>query len=323
MYAVCKLKNISGETKTYCGQELTANQEYLIPDTERTSWANDDDVIAAIPIADLQVGDGSQWLTSYADQLDLLRNTNAEERDLSNKSMVHQSSCPLGSVTGWFGAGDDAADPHKVGGGQRMICHHKVGDANPLVVVADLNIKENATYIHEGFIKSLDAKLDYIHGEIIPVVTNTTAGSGTNFLNYGGIIIPSAAGGNINVAFADMKPVQIFTDVNTKVKAPAYWNFDYDEDTHAFSNPTAAPNGDGNYNMFSSEDVAGTFPKRFWHSHTLLGNLSEWMQSDDAVPLGCNLRIRLKFYTHIDGTDVPDHEWFAAVTSVFHRKRLI
>jgi len=326
MYALCKVKNIGSETATYCGQELTVGQIYQIQDFERVKWASDDDVLSAVTNDLLQIGDGEEWLVPYSEQLALLRSNTMPERDSCNKDMVHQSSCPLGAVTGWFGIGDNPASPSVVGGGQRFICHHKVGDSSPLVVTADLNLKENEGYIHEGFIECKDAILDYIHAEIIPAVTTTTPGSGTNYLNYNGtgIIVYAPGAGDLSISgVAAMKPVQVFQDVNTKIKPAAFWDFDYDEGTHTFSNPTPKPNGDGNYNLFCSEDVYQTFPKRFWHAVPLLGNTMKWMQSDDAVPLGCNLRIRLKFYTHIDGEDAPDHEWFAAVTSVIHRKRLV
>jgi len=316
MLSTCKIKNIDSSPGTYCGKVLQPNEEYLIPDYRRVQWSSDDEVISGITGHKIQVGDGSSYINEISEQVNYLKSVQRE--DSFGKCIVHQTSCPLGYITGWFGEGDDVTDPTKVGGGQRLVYHHLVSDPVSESVIIGLNIKENGTYIHEGFIDCLDAKLDYVHAEVIPIVTESSAGSETNYNNYYGVIIPAAGDGTLVIEDSARKLVQVFTDPNTKIKPDAYWNADYNTSTHEFENISAAPAGNGDYNMFSTINVPTIFPKRFWHAIPLLGNTSKWMQSADAVPLGSNMQIKIIFNTYGD-----DHEWWSGITVVPHRQRLI
>lgn len=47
-YTICKLQNISGEIKQLHLKEFQIDEVYLIPDSERESWAMNDDVILSI-----------------------------------------------------------------------------------------------------------------------------------------------------------------------------------------------------------------------------------------------------------------------------------
>ena len=80
MWNTCKVKNISGGTKTFYNKELTNNEEYTIPDSDRNGWINDT-IYGDIAADDLQVGDGSTYFTGYADQWSWLQNVDNEPRD--------------------------------------------------------------------------------------------------------------------------------------------------------------------------------------------------------------------------------------------------
>ena len=77
---------------------------------------------------------------------------------------------------------------------------------------------------------------------IVPNVTASSAGTDTNFNLYGGIfIVPAAGDGTLTVNPADIKLVEMTISEVTRMRAPAFWNADYDTATHTFSNITPAP----------------------------------------------------------------------------------
>lgn len=72
-YKPCYAKNIDTESGTYCGKQLAASEEYLIPDKARLMWASDGDVLTAITSGKLQIGTGVEYLSSYSDQINWLK----------------------------------------------------------------------------------------------------------------------------------------------------------------------------------------------------------------------------------------------------------
>jgi len=69
----CKVKNISGGEKTFYNKTLADDEEYTIPDSDRDGWLNQT-IYSNIGSDDLQVGDGSAYLTDYVEQWNWLCN---------------------------------------------------------------------------------------------------------------------------------------------------------------------------------------------------------------------------------------------------------
>ena len=69
----CKVKNISGTTKTFYNKTLTNNEEYIIPIIDRLNWITDNTYIE-IASDNLQIGNGESYFTSYVDQWNYLQN---------------------------------------------------------------------------------------------------------------------------------------------------------------------------------------------------------------------------------------------------------
>lgn len=230
--------------------------------------------------------------------------------DLCNKAFIHSTSKPLGFYTYFTSTGDDPADPTDIGGGQFMEIKHAEGDALSQSMYIDLNVKENMTLLHEGYVAWSNADFDAVTLAIVPRITNTTPSSGTYFNSYNGVIVPAAGDGTIDVATEDIELVEMTVQEGTKKRLPGYWNADYDVETHSFSNITAAPDGSGIYNMFSEEKVLNCFVNKVLFVDSGFMKL----QSSDAAELGHGLR--LKFTIDTRGTD---HVWKAAVILAFHR----
>lgn len=73
MYKTCKIKNISGSSKTLMGKVFDADEVFQIPDLFRIAWATSDDVLVAITEDQFQIGDGENWIESYNDQITWLK----------------------------------------------------------------------------------------------------------------------------------------------------------------------------------------------------------------------------------------------------------
>lgn len=72
-FNICKVKNISGSTKTFHGQEFTNNQEYTIQSNERIEWSIDSNILSEITADNLQVGDGDNYFNDYNEQIEWLK----------------------------------------------------------------------------------------------------------------------------------------------------------------------------------------------------------------------------------------------------------
>lgn len=233
--------------------------------------------------------------------------------DVFGKVFSHETTRPPTTTTRWFGEGDDTTDPTKLGGGEYCINHHEVGGDQEESKYIDFNLKENAMYVHEAYLQFENAAFDYVFARVVPKITASSAGSGTNFNLYGGyLIIPAAGDGTLVVDPGDMVLVESPIDQNTGIRKAGYWNADYSAETHTFSNITAAPNGDGMYNMFGVEVNLN----EFYGKVPMLGSGHIWLQSADAHEIGCNMRVKLTF-----GTYGTDHDWKCALIVVAHRAR--
>jgi hypothetical protein len=238
--------------------------------------------------------------------------TDAKTKD--NKIFVQETSRPLGTQIYFSSEGDNPADPSAVGGGEELSLTHQVGDPTSQNKIISYNVKENDTYMHEGYVIWQGAAFDKVTLSIIPHVTPTSAGTGTFFNAYGPYIVPAAGDGTLVVQPQDMQLIEMLVGIDYSDKKPGFWNADYNSSTHQFENITAAPTGAGSYNMFNAEVVLD----RFVNKILLLDSGFLMLQSAESSQLPCNTDLKLTL-----DTAGADHTWKAAFIVVMHRNRTV
>ena len=247
-----------------------------------------------------------------------------EYRDRSGKIRFHQTSRKLGTMIMWTGEGDDATDPSAVGGGEAFAFGHFEGQTEPLVKYIDFNCVENETWLHEGYITWCKGKLDTLNLSIVPRVTSTVTASNTNYNLYGGyLIIPAIPGtGTIDVT-SDITTHSgglIYTpDNDLGVSPTAFWNADWNITTKRYENITAAPTGNGRYNMFSLEIPIAKFIRNM----PLLDSGFISLNSSDTDQLGHGIRLKMEATTNTTISGVGDHDWSVACTMCLHREKSV
>ena len=234
-----------------------------------------------------------------------------DKKTLDNKIFVQETSRPMNTTTYFTSQGDDISGPTKIGGGQMMSITHNIGDSITQNIYIDWNIKENKTYIHEGYVMWKDASFDTLSLSIVPTITTYIAGTNTNYNLYGGyLIIPAAGNGTITPVDVHLIEMPISRDRGTR--AVAYWDADYSTTTHTFSNIRANPTGLGQYMMFAAEVTLSKFVNKW----ILLNSGFIMLQTSDSEEMGCGMR--LKFSLNTEGTD---HNWQAACGITMHREK--
>jgi hypothetical protein len=178
-------------------------------------------------------------------------------KDVNNKLLVHNTTRKPGLKFVWSGEGDHTGNSNYVWGGQNMRYHHKIGDPVLNTMYVDFNVVNNETYIQEGYMFWDGCKLDIFSAHIVPIVTSTVSGSGTYYNLYGGyLIVPAAGDGTIDIT-SDITQLHgglVYMPRNEfGVRPQAFWNADWNNATQEYENITAAPNGDGLFNLFASE----------------------------------------------------------------------
>lgn len=232
---------------------------------------------------------------------------------------VHETSRVAGTTTFYTGAGDDPSDITDVGNGTKFVLHHRTGDSMEQTLYLDWNVVENITYIHEGYMIWKDAQFDTITFEVVSRTVSVTSGTNTNYNLYGGyMVVPAAGDGTISLLSDITTPhgglVHIPSDENGERSIPCYWNADWNSTTKVYENITAAPLGNGAFNMFTVEMVLN----RFVNKIPMLGEGFEMMQSADADPIGQGMRLKT-----IMTTNEPDHYWSVGCILTLHRAKTI
>lgn len=290
---------VTNEKKYEIGQsndlvKLISNEEIVV---------NDD-------IQDLSPADGIRHLSTDA----ILTGP----KDRSGKIRVHQTSRKLGTMTCFTGAGDDPNEMKNVGTGQECIYDHKIGDPIPSTMYIDLNIIENETWVHEGYLTWEDGKFDQIDVMVVPRVTNIAPGENTFYSLYNNyLIIPAAGDGTWDLTSDITQPHGGLVHMplsDLGVRGASFWNADFNSETMLFENLTAAPLGNGEYNMFAAEVP---FFKLF-NKVPMLGNGFVELRTSDTSELGHGMRFKILYKTRGD-----DHDWRVAFSFVFHRKYTI
>lgn len=316
-----KIKNTSGGNLTLedLGDQLLYPNEILeLPSPLKEKAAESSQIAVLIANTDLTVIDNDDTeITDISFALDIIKGFNQKsERTLDNKIWIQQSSRPFGTVTYFTGFGDDTSNPTNVGDGVMLqMCHKAQDDDIDQSKYIDLNIAENRTYIHEGYLTWQNGNYDYVSMEIVPRITSYTSSSNTFYNLYGGyLIIPAAGDGTISVAAEDIKLVEMPPARDTGIRGAGFWNADYNSTTHQYENITAAPLGNGIYNMFGTDVILN----RFVNKYLVLNSGFQMLQSADTNEVGAGMRLRLRLHTYGD-----DHDWDASCCLTFHRERTV
>lgn len=74
-FTVCKIKNIDSVDHSILGTVVSAGGEYTVSDSKRIAISTNDSIIQKISEDKLQVGDGTQYFSSYSKQIDWLKNS--------------------------------------------------------------------------------------------------------------------------------------------------------------------------------------------------------------------------------------------------------
>lgn len=238
-------------------------------------------------------------------------------KDSTGKERVQSTARPLGLKTCWTGCGDDPATPVSYGNGTRMIHKHSIGESLTQYLYIDFNCVKNKTFLYEGYIDWKDALNDHVTLEIVPKTVTTEASINTYYNLYDGyLIVPAAGDGTINVTSdltlgnGGLVGLPYF-DYGIPA-SPGYWNADWNSTTNKFENITAAPLGNGQYNIFTQEVTLD----RFVNKINLLGSGFIRIDSDDAENIGHGMRLRITFNTYND-----DHNWYFAFKLAMFREK--
>jgi hypothetical protein len=278
--------------------------------------ASSNDLIVKVGNGSIVVNDGSNDLGVSAGIKHILGHKMDFVTDSSGKQRVHQTSRKLGTRIMWIGLGDDPSDVHKVGGGQPFDIKHDIGEGDPEHVYIDFNIVNNETWLHEGYITWKSCDMDRLTLEMVPRVTAGQTGTGTNYNLYGGyMVIPAAGDGTFEITADITHPNNglVYMPDNDLGEPPtAFWNADYNPDTKLYENMTAAPYGNGRYNMFSVEICFA----RFLNHMPLLGDGFLALNSSDTDRMGHGMRLKMIASTN---DQVDDHQWAVACLMCMHR----
>ncbi len=239
-------------------------------------------------------------------------------KDRSGKIRVQQTSRKLGTMTCFTGAGDDPNNLRVVGSGEECMFRHNIGDDLTAIKYIDFNMIENETWLHEGYMTWQDGDFDQIDVEIVTRVTSIVPGTNTFYNLYNGyLIVPAAGDGTYEVTSDITDPngglVRMpLTDLGEQ--PTAFWNADWNPTTMKYENISAAPNGDGKYNLF-----AGEIPlNRIFTKMPLLDSGFVELRTSDTSELGHGMRMKIVYNTNTSG--IGDHRWGIAFAFVLHRK---
>jgi hypothetical protein len=110
-----------------------------------------------------------------------------------------------------------------------------------------------------------------------------------------------------------MRLVEMPPNYDRGIRPTAFWDADYDTNTHQFSNIRPNLLGQGCYNMFTAEVSLS----KMVNNVLLLNQGFIMLQSGDVSEIGHGMRLKLILNTHGD-----DHSWKAACIITLQRARV-
>lgn len=279
-----------------------------------------------------EAADQTDFEASYMQPADAEPPT--READPEGKVFVHQSPTPVGATTYFTSSADDPSDPHAVGGGVSLLLQHTIGDGD-VALDANFNPANNKTWLYSGYAIWEGAQWDSVSMGVHAYGSTTQAGASTlyNTLNFPGhpwhgkLVVPAAGDGTLDVTVP--KLIGFYPTPYEAASQPRYWNATWNVATKQYDDVTAAPNGDGEFNMFTEEMELFRFV-----NHIILNgsNSTPWIfQSHDTQRLGDGMFLRITPVTNIEGGGtttgppglISDHDWSVGVTLIMHREKTL
>ena len=268
--------------------------------------------------SDLSITAGIKWCLGQFTEATLYD----ENRDRSGKLRVHQTSRKLGLRISWTGAGDDTSDIMNVYHGEPLTFEFTaVSGIGTMSKYIDFNIAENETWLHEGYLTWYNCHFDRLTLKMVPRVTGVTAASGTSYDLYGGyLVIPAYPGtGSIDITSDITDPVGglvYMPDDDLGNSPTAFWNADWNSTTKEYENISAAPYGDGRYNMFAAEVTLAEFISQIpFLDHGFIA-----MNSSDTDQMGQGMRLKMILEP---GTHFVEEIVGVACIMCMHRERSV
>ena len=299
---VINTTNNNVEIDDLCSFEITASGTEILTDYfSNTEISKSDNLITMVADGILIINDGEDNLSisegiKYC--LGQITNVNIikETRDRSGKLRVHQTSRKLGLSISWSGAGDDTSNITNVYRGESLTFEFNTASGiETMSKYIDFNIIENETWLHEGYITWKNCHFEKLTLRMLPRVTSIITSSGTNYDLYDGyLIVPAYPGtGTIDITsdITDPKGGLIYMPNDDLGNHPTntFWNADWNSTTKKFENISAAPAGDGRYNMFAAEVVFAEFLSQM----PLLANGFIALNSSDTDQMGQGMRLKM------------------------------
>lgn len=313
-----KLKNISNLEITLkdLGMQLLFPEETVeLENMNKFQAANSNQIIELLTNNIIAVIDNDNTqINNLSTAINMIKGfTTPIVQTYDKKLLVQASPRPLGTFTSFSCEGDNPNNELEVGNGQEISLYHKIGDPLEQHIYIDYNTKENKTFISEGFAIWENCNFDKIILSVVPKVTLYTTGINTNFNIYGGfLIVPANGDGNIQLNYSEINLVEIpFNIDNPSIRqSSAFWDADYNFETHKYENLRPNLTGTGQFNIFSSEIKLETIVKLICLSNSTLN-----LRTSDVVELGLGMRLKLDCFTKYS-----DHEWKFAICLTLNRQ---
>ena len=221
MAKIVKIKNNSGATGTWVGQDIADGAYYQLQIVEIPKWFDDSTVFTDVGNGNLVVNNGADTTDDFTDVVAAWNWLSAQDNQLDSatgKHTIHESSRPQipgkSFHTYWTGAGDDISTPD-IGQGPLLAVDVLSGDATKEVDV-QFHKDFGDVYLHEGYVQWENAgwgdcicvevhatatplqqsvNLDYTIDESIKIrAASGGPGTGTDGLNGDPVWVPNPAG---------------------------------------------------------------------------------------------------------------------------------
>jgi hypothetical protein len=324
------IKNNTDTTKQWI-KEFAALEEWTVPDGSDLllkKYGMYDPFLIAVANGEASIGNGAEFFTSIAQQLNWLNGNPAADANgipsvvlnspaaFDAKPIVQASPRPIGTYTYLSAQSDNPNDPSETSGGVKLKYSHAIGQNNANQnIYFDINSICNETHLNGAYLQWVDANLDEVEVEIVCKASDAAfvAGTNTNYKIVSGILITTAGNGDVSIPDWDLiLPVQMVPNEHG-VRPSGYWDCDYNTTTHKFENYVFNSRGTGEFNIFSEEIEFNCFIPSF----PMLKCGQQSIESKDVTRLGHNMRIKALIKTE---QTVDDHAWkFCAVVYLYRK----
>ena len=155
MTKIIKVKNTTGSTGTWVGQQIADGAYYQLQAHEFIRWAHVTSVFDSVAAGDLVVNDGNNDFTNHVLGWNWITGEETQVDTATGKVTLHESSRPQipgkSFHTYWTGAGDDMSTP-AIGAGPLLEVDVGAGDPTKEVDV-QFHKDYGDVYLHEGYVQ--------------------------------------------------------------------------------------------------------------------------------------------------------------------------